>query len=82
MPACLRQKSNLSKPFNLICTVQSSPKKFSPSRFTQITFISSAILRSKEGRFAIVTDVGRGMRWTRMVLLTRALDADGEVVWS
>ena len=23
-----------------------------------------------------------GMRWTRMVLLTRALEADGEVVWS
>jgi hypothetical protein len=23
-----------------------------------------------------------GMRWTRMVLLTRAPDADGEVVWS
>ena len=35
-----------------------------------------------EGRFAIVTDVGCGMRWTRMVLLTRAPDADGEVVWS
>jgi hypothetical protein len=26
-----------------------------------------------EGRFAIVTDVGRGMRWTQMALLTRAL---------
>jgi hypothetical protein len=36
----------------------------------------------QEGRFAIVTDVGCGMRWTRMVLLTRALEADGEVVWS
>jgi hypothetical protein len=26
-----------------------------------------------EGRFAIVTNVGRGMRWTRVALLTRAL---------
>src|SRR5260370_812136 len=26
-----------------------------------------------EGRFAIVTDVGRGMRWTLAVLLTKAL---------
>ena len=26
-----------------------------------------------EGRFAIVTNVGRGMRWTQAVLLTRAL---------
>jgi hypothetical protein len=68
--------------FKLILPVQSSPKKFSPSRFTQITSTSSAIPRSKEGRFAIVTDVECGMRWTRLVLLTRALDADGEVVWS
>jgi hypothetical protein len=36
----------------------------------------------QEGRFAVVTDVGGGMRWTRMVLLTRAPEADGEVVWS
>jgi hypothetical protein len=25
---------------------------------------------------------GAGMRWTRMALLTRALEADGEIVWS
>jgi hypothetical protein len=24
---------------------------------------------------------GAGMRWTRMALLTRALDVDGEIVW-
>src|SRR3954451_9830987 len=35
-----------------------------------------------EGRIAIVTDVGHGMRWTRLVLLTNGADADGEVVWS
>src|SRR3981189_272309 len=34
-----------------------------------------------EGRFAIVTDVGCGMRWTQAVPETRALLADGEVVW-
>ena len=34
-----------------------------------------------EGRIAIVTDVGRGMRWTLMVLLTNSTEADGEVVW-
>src|ERR1700742_5265304 len=27
---------------------------------------------TREGRFAIVTNVGRGMRWTRAALLTRA----------
>ena len=31
---------------------------------------------------AIVTDVERGMRWTRLVLLTNGTEADGEVVWS
>jgi hypothetical protein len=36
----------------------------------------------KEGRFAVVTDVGSGMRWTRAVHETIALSADGEVVWS
>jgi hypothetical protein len=41
-----------------------------------------AIPSHREGRFAIVTDVGGGMRWTLMVLLTRAPDADGEDVWS
>jgi hypothetical protein len=25
---------------------------------------------------------GAGMRWTRMALLTRALEVDGEIVWS
>ena len=36
----------------------------------------------QEGRFAIVTDVGSGMRWTLMARETNALDADGEGVWS
>jgi hypothetical protein len=36
----------------------------------------------QEGRFAIVTDVENGMRWTRMRLRTNGADADGEVVWS
>ena len=35
-----------------------------------------------EGRFAIVTDVGGGMQWTRAVRKTGRTGADGEVVWS
>jgi hypothetical protein len=35
-----------------------------------------------ERRFAIVTDVGHGMQWTRAARLTKRADADGEVVWS
>jgi hypothetical protein len=46
----------------------------------------SAIYRPRpvpnEGRFAIVTNVGDGMRWTRAVLETKARHADGEGVWS
>jgi hypothetical protein len=42
-----------------------------------------AILSHTEGRFAIVTDVGHGMRWTRGGAKDeRACLADGEVVWS
>ena len=57
---------------NVICPVQSHFQKYSASPLTQITSISAAVPPHTEGRFAIVTDVGSGMRWTRMVLLTRA----------
>jgi hypothetical protein len=36
----------------------------------------------QEGRIAIVTDVGSGMRWTRRPRETSAADADGQGVWS
>jgi hypothetical protein len=36
----------------------------------------------KEGRFAIVTNVGCGMRWTRQRRKTSGVAANGEVVWS
>jgi hypothetical protein len=42
----------------------------------------AARLVPKEGRLAIVTDVGNGMRWTLLVRLTKRAEADGEVVWS
>ena len=53
--------------------VQSSIKKYFHSLLTQITHTSFAIPAHTKGRFAIVTDVGCGMRWTLVVLLTRAL---------
>ena len=40
-------------------------QKYFASRLTQISCISSAVLSHREGRIAIVTDVGNGMRWTR-----------------
>jgi len=36
----------------------------------------------QEGRFAIVTNVGCGMRWTCGLRETGAADADGKIVWS
>jgi hypothetical protein len=52
--------------------VQPPSQKYSGSLLRQITCISFPIPAHTEGRFAIVTNVGCGMRWTRMALLTRA----------
>jgi len=35
----------------------------------------------EEGRFAIVTNVGRGMRWTQVATRGERRNADGEIVW-
>ncbi len=40
-------------------------QKYFASRLTQIRCISEPVPCPQEGRFAIVTDVGCGMRWTR-----------------
>jgi hypothetical protein len=53
--------------------VQPFSQKYSGSLQTQITCISIAIPAHTEGRFAIVTDVGCGMRWTRVAPKARAL---------
>jgi hypothetical protein len=78
----LRQKSNFTSQFNLIWVVHPLREKYSAFVVGQITFTSSprpALF--KEGRFAIVTNVGCGMRWTLWRRKTGAAQADGEVVW-
>ena len=62
--------------------VESPLQKYFCFRVTQITSPSPAIPAHTKGRFAIVTDVGFGMRWTRHVKRRMTLRADGEVVWS
>src|SRR6185437_12467713 len=62
--------------------VQPSSQKYFGVLFTQITSTSIAIPHPQEGRIAIVTDVGRGRRWTRLGRKTNGFFADGEVVWS
>jgi hypothetical protein len=69
----VRQNSNLSFHLNSIPPVQSFSKKFSVSRLTQITSIFPPSRPHLEGRIAIVTDVGYGMRWTQTTRLTSAL---------
>ena len=55
----LRLKSNFSRRIKLICPVQSCLQKYSALVSAQITHMSFAIPLLHEGRFAIVTDVGR-----------------------
>jgi hypothetical protein len=62
--------------------VQLRLQKYFGSLLTQITSTSSAVPAHTKGRFAIVTNVGQGMRWTRLALLTNSADVDGEVVWT
>jgi hypothetical protein len=63
------------------CTVQ-----FRNFRILLDGLVETAINRfdpvPSEGRFAIVTNVGRGMRWTRWRGRRTLHVADGEVVWS
>jgi hypothetical protein len=44
--------------------------------------ILPAIPHPLEGRFAVVTDVGSGMRWTLERRKTNGAEADGKIVWS
>jgi hypothetical protein len=78
----MRENAKFVSSLNLICPVQSCFKKDSVSRRPQIKSILIAVPPPYEGRFAIVTDVERGMRWTRQHVDERGLLADGEVVWS
>jgi hypothetical protein len=61
----LRVERKFLRRIKLICPVQTTLQKYSCSRLTQITSISIAIPFPQEGRFAVVTNVGSGMRWTR-----------------
>jgi hypothetical protein len=63
-----RQNKNLLKRFNLIWAVQSGGEKYSAWRRPQISGFLSFVPFPQEGRFAIVTNVGSGMRWTRRVM--------------
>ncbi len=63
MDADRRQASNVPDGQITDLPVQPHLQKYSASRFTQIKFYIPRRPVPSEGRFAIVTDVGRGMRW-------------------
>jgi hypothetical protein len=62
----LRPQLNFFNRLKLLLPVQSHLKKYSAFLSPQITGLSRGIPRPQEGRFAIVTNVGYGMRWTQM----------------
>jgi hypothetical protein len=76
----VRAKTISSSNFKAILAVQSRTKKFFASCSGQITGYFDASRLDKRG-VRVVTDVGRGMRWTRHVGGRTAMSADGEVVW-
>src|SRR6185437_10223411 len=69
----LRANANFGSGFKLIWVVQSAGEKVFACSVGQITCINSAVPRSPRGRFAIVTNVGCGMRWTEAAQLTSAV---------
>jgi hypothetical protein len=69
----LRAQSDLLNRIKLMLAVQSPSQKYLRFLLTQITSMSFASRPKHKGRFAIVTNVGQGMRWTQAALLTRAL---------
>jgi hypothetical protein len=50
--------------------------------FFRNSWLSAPILLPQEGRIAIVTDVGSGMRWTQQLHQTSVVAADGKGAWS
>jgi hypothetical protein len=67
--------------------VQPLGEKYSASQFARNRFIDLRVPPRSEGRFAVVTNVGCGMRWTQQCqacesVRTNDATADGEVVWS
>ena len=60
-------EDTIARRANQQITVQPFAQKYFCSHLAQITSLSAPIPAHTEGRFAIVTDVGQGMRWTQAV---------------
>jgi len=62
----MRQKTKFASGFKPILPVQSWREKYSTFVFSEIDIPCSHPALDQEGRFAIVTNVERGMRWTHI----------------
>jgi hypothetical protein len=71
----LRATTNLSSQINLIPPVQPLLQKYFSSRTGRSSNRGIAVPHPSEGRFAIVTDVGWGMRWTWSRQATNDVDS-------
>ena len=78
----VKQRTDLPDRHSVDSSVQPFPQKYFASSPGRNTFKPHAVPPSHEGRIAIVTDVGCGMRWTRRCHETNDTAADGEAVWS
>ena len=78
----LRVKPEFACAFKLIWVVQIGRKIFRACPVGQISGMTRAVPHSKEGRFAIVTNVERGMRWTQAAFDETRERADGEIAAS
>src|SRR6516165_8614466 len=74
----VRLNLNFMNRFNVIWVVQSSRQKYFASRLPQISGYLPFIPHPQEGRFAVVTDVGSGMQWTRRCQQTNDTGAPSE----
>ena len=77
----VRPKTNFVRRINVILAVSYPCTNISLSENRKLCILP-AVPPPQEGRIAIVTDVGSGMRWTRMRRKTSGAIADGEGVWS
>jgi hypothetical protein len=80
-PSAFYAKAILLRQFKLCLPVQPLHQKYFYSHPTQITCVSVAVSSHWRGgsRSSRTRD---GMRWTRIAPKTKALEADGEAVWS
>src|SRR5262245_33552142 len=80
LPNHVRAETKFASQFKVSRAVQTCAKNNHLSSFPNLCILYS-VLRPQEGRIAVVTDVGRGMRWTRQrarrVLLSRTAKSCG-----